>query len=207
MRLLIVPVLLAAVGANAHADRATARAAMEDGELHAQAGDKDGALARYQKAIDDDPDLLAAYDDAIPLWLDGKRWTDATTYLERATARHPDFAHGWYALGFVYRQERRWDSAIAAYEESTGLQPADAAPWYGLAASYDGGGRAADAVRAYRAYRARERDPARAQFRADSRAAIARLLGPPADWRDAVLRLALDGGDRAAWSAAAKLAR
>ena len=206
MRAILIAMIVCA-SAEARADRATARALVEEGELHAQAGDKDGALARYVQAIADDPDLLAAYDDAIPLWLEGKRWTDAAAYLEKATARHPDFAHGWYALGFVYRQQQRWDRAVAAYEESTGLQPSDAAPWYGLAASYDGAGRAADAVRAYRIYRVRERDPAAARFRADARAAIARLLGPPADWRDAVLRLALDGGDRAAWAAAAKLAR
>jgi tetratricopeptide (TPR) repeat protein len=206
MRFLIVIAIVCAA-ARAHADRAHARALVDEGTLRAQAGDRDGALARYEKAMDDDPDLLDAYDAAIPLWLDGKRWTEATTYLERATVRHGDYAAGWYALGFVYRQQQRWDRAVAAYEESTGLQPGDAAPWYGLAASYEGAARRGDAVRAYRAYRARERDPARAKFRADARAAISRLLGPPADWRDAVLRLALDGGDRAAFAAAAKLAR
>ena len=206
MRAVLVALIVCVAG-SARADRATARATVEEGELHAKAGDKDGALARFEKAMSDDPDLLAAYDAAIPLWLEGKRWTEAATFLERATARHADYAAGWYALGFVYRQEQRWDRAVAAYEESTGLQPGDAAPWYGLAASYEGAGRAGDAVRAYRAYRVRERDPAKAQFRADARAAIARLLGPPADWRDAVLRLALDGGDRAAFALAAKLAR
>src|SRR5262249_21274801 len=159
------------------------------------AGDVDGALALYEKAIDADADMLAAYDKAIPLWLQAHRWAEASRYLERATARHPGFAHAWYALGYVYRQGRRWDAAIAASEEAVGLEAGDAPPWFGLAQSYEAAGRAADAVRAYRAYRALEHDPARASFRADARAAIARLLGAPADWRDAVIRLGLDGGD------------
>jgi tetratricopeptide (TPR) repeat protein len=193
--------------AAAHADSGTARAFVEDGDLHASAGDKDGALARYVKAIDADADMLGAYEKAIPLWLEVKRWDQGERYLERVTARHPDFAAAWYALGYIYRQERRWDAAIAAYQESTALQAGDAAPWFGLAASYEGDGRAADAVRAYRRYRALERDPARAAFRADARTAIAQLLGPPADWRDAAIRLALDGADRASLATAAKLAR
>jgi tetratricopeptide (TPR) repeat protein len=200
-------VVLLLMCAIARADGATARALVEDGDLRASAGDIDGALGRYVKAIDADPDMLDAYDKAIPLWLDVKRWDEAAKYLERATSRHPEFAHAWYALGYVYRQTHRWDAAIAAYEESAALQAGDAAPWFGLAASYESAGRAADAVRAYRTYRALERDPARASFRADARAAIARLLGPPADWRDAIVRVALDGSDRAAIAAAAKLAR
>jgi tetratricopeptide (TPR) repeat protein len=206
MKSLIV-IVIVGLTANARADRANARALVEDGDLHASAGDKDGALDRYVKAIDADPDMLDAYEKAIPLWLEVKRWDEGAKYLERATARHPDFAAAWYALGYVYRQQRRWDAAIAAYQESTALQAGDAAPWFGLAASYEGAGKRADAVRAYRTYRELERDPARASFRADARTAIARLLGPPADWRDAALRLALDGGGGAAIAAAAKLAR
>jgi tetratricopeptide (TPR) repeat protein len=206
-RSIIVAALLVGAAAPARADRPTARALMEEGDLHATAGDKDGALDRYRKAIDADPDLLAVYDKAIPLWFDSRRWTEAAAYLERATARHPSFAHAWYALGFVYRESRRWDAAIAAYQESVALEAGDAEPWWGLAASYEGAGRAADAVRGYRTYRALEHDAARLRFRAEARAAIARLLGPPTDWRDAVWRLALDGGDRAAWTAAAALAR
>ena len=206
MRALLIAVIVCASGA-AQADRANARALVEDGDLHASAGDKDGALDRYVKAIDADPDMLDAYEKAIPLWLEVKRWDEGAKYLERATVRHPDFAAAWYALGYVYRQQHRWEAAIAAYQESTALQAGDAAPWFGLAASYEGAGRGADAVRAYRTYRGLERDPARAQFRADARAAIARLLGPPADWRDAALRLALDGADRSALAIAAKLSR
>jgi len=200
-------VVLALMGGVARADRPTARALMEEGDLHATAGDRDGALERYRKAIDADPDLLAAYDKAIPLWLDGKRWTEAARYLERATVRNPGFAHAWYALGYVYREERRFDAAIGAYQESTALQAGEAAPWFGLAAAYEGARRVPDAVHAYRTYRRLERDPARAAFRRDARAAIARLLGPPADVSDAVLRLVLDGGERAAWKQAAAMAK
>ncbi len=202
-----VVLVLLALCATAHADRATARASMEEGDLHAAAGDKDGALARYRQAIDDDADLLAAYDKAIPLWLDGQHWPEAAKYLERATARHPSYAHGWYALGYVYRETRRWAAAISAYQEATALEAGDAAPWWGLAASYEGAGRAADAIAAYRTYRALEHDPARASFRRDGRAAIDRLAGPPSDWRDAVWRIVLDGGDRAVFVAAAKAAK
>jgi protein O-GlcNAc transferase len=204
MKALLILLLLAAT---AHADRPTARAYMEDGDLHLSANDKDGALALYRKALDADPDLLAAYDKAIPLWLDGKRWAEATMYLERATSRNPSFAHAWYALGFVYRQERKFPAAIAAYQEATALQAGDAAPWFGLAMSFEGAHQADDAVHAYRVYRTLERDPARLSYRRDARAAITRLLGPPATLTDAAYRLIVDGGDLAAIKAAASLAK
>jgi tetratricopeptide (TPR) repeat protein len=207
MRALVVVLLLASTAAGAHADRATARAYMEAGDLRATAGDKDGALDRYRHALDADPDMIAVYDKAIPLWIAGGRWAEAATYLERATLRHPGFAHAWYALGYIYRQERRFEAAIAAYQESTALQAGDSEPWFGLAASYEAAGRGPDAIVAYRTYRRLERDPARASYRRDARAAIDRLLGAPADWSDALWRLVLDGGDRAALVRAAKLAR
>jgi len=184
--------------ASAAAGRPQALALLAEGDALAAAGDRDGALVRYRAAIAEDPDLVAAYDHAVPLWFDTQRWTEAAHYLERATTRHPDWAYGWYSLGFVYRKTGQLDAAVAAYEECAAMRPGDADPWYGLAVSRELSGDITNAVRAWRRYLVLEVDPEKGAYRTEARRAIDRLLGPPRDWRDAFVRALVDGGP-AAW--------
>jgi tetratricopeptide (TPR) repeat protein len=198
MRTAVAVLVACLVAAPARADRPQALVLLAEGDALAAAGDRDGALARYRAAISEDPDLLPAYDHAVVLWFETQRWAEAVRYLERATTRHPEWAHGWYSLGFVYRKTGQLEAAIFAYEECAAMRPGDADPWYGLAVARELSGDLTGAMRAWRRYVALEVDPAKAAYRAEARRAIDRLLGPPRDWTDAFVRALVDGG-AAAW--------
>jgi protein O-GlcNAc transferase len=196
--LLCLGLAVIALAAPARAGRPEALVMLAEGDALAAAGDRDGALARYRVAIGEDPDLLTIYDHAVPLWIDAQRWDEAMRYLERATMRHPDWAHGWYTLGFLYRKTNKLMAAVLAYQECAALRPGDASPWYGLAVAHELLGDGPGAVRAWRRYRALERDPARAAYRGEATRAVDRLLGPPPSVAAAARRALVDGG-AAAW--------
>lgn len=183
-----------ACAAPASAGRPQAQILLAEGDALAAAGDRDGALARYREAIAEDPDLMAAYDHAVPLWFETQRWAEAARYLERATTRHPEWAYGWYSLGYVYRKTGQLEAAVMAYEECAAMRPTEADPWYGLAVSHELSGDVTNAVRAWRRYLVLERDDAKAAYRAEARRAVDRLLGPPRGWGDAFVRAVVDGG-------------
>jgi predicted Zn-dependent protease len=193
--LVVAAVLCAATAARAdEVDELIAQ-----GDVRAAAGDADGALVRYEKALAIDPDRLAVYDRAIPLWVAGEEWADAMTWLEKATLRDPHYAAGWYALGYVYRRTGRIAAAVLAYAEFVALRPDDSAGRFGLAVSHELADDGAAAIRAYRRYLALEQDPARAAYRAEARAAIERLTPAPASWTDALREIATGRATMAAW--------
>jgi len=194
----VVLATLVMMAAPAWADRPQALGLLAEGDALAAAGDRDGALVRYRAALAEDVDLLVVYDHAIPLWFEAGRWVEAARYLERATARHPEWAHGWYALGFIYRKTDRPAAAALAYQEYIALRPGEAEPWYGLAVSHELEGATPRAVWAWRRYLALERRTDLSSFRAEAHHAIERLLGPPRGWREGVRRFLIDGGGAAA---------
>jgi tetratricopeptide (TPR) repeat protein len=178
---------LVAVGAErgAHADEVGALVA--EGDALAAKGDDAGALRRYVKALVKDPDRLDVYDRATPLWIAAQAWDDAIAWLEKATLRQPRYAGGWYALGYVYRRTGRNAAAVGAYEEYLVLRPKDLDGQFGLAVSLELSDQRDAAIRAYRRYLARERDPKRAAYRAQAREALTRLVPVPATWRASLL--------------------
>jgi len=119
---------------------------------------------------------MRAYELAIPLWIDTGEIAEMRHRLERATARHPNFARGWYALAYAYRGTHRPDLAILAYQVYITLRPDEAAPYFGLALAHEAAGENGKAEAALRYYLARETDPARASFVDDARAELGILL-------------------------------
>jgi tetratricopeptide (TPR) repeat protein len=201
VRAFVIAIAVVAHAAPAAAD-AVARRLIEDGDAAAARGDRALALARYEAALDADPDAADAYLRAVPLWLDGESLDTAVRYLERGATRNPEWAHLWYALGYAYRRQHRTDDALAAYDEYVRIRPTDPAPHYGLGVLHAEAGAAAAAVAAYRRYRALEVDASRADFRRQAARAIARLASPPARRAEHVIRLVGDGGGVGAWLAA-----
>lgn len=136
-------------------------------ELLAQglaASDATVALARFEEAIDEDVDALAAYEAAIPLWIEAGQLTRMRDRLERVTSRHPRFAAAWYALGYVYRQEGRAKVAVLAYRTYVSLRPSNPAVYFGLGMAYQASGELDHAERSFLRYVRMETDPARAEF-------------------------------------------
>lgn len=200
-QLLIVVALLLAP-APAHADEIGAIVA--EGDLLAAAGDADGALAKYEKALTRDPDRLAIYDRATPLWIGAERWSVAIAWLEKATLREPDYAAGWYALGYLYRRTGRVAAAVLAYEEYAALRPNDAAGRFGLAVAREVADQPEAALADYRRYLAIELDASRATYRAQARAAIERLSPAAASWQAALTAVLTGRATVAGWRAFAK---
>lgn len=196
MRFVLVAMLVA-VATPARAD--DARELVDEGDALAAAGDAKAALAEYQKALALDPDRRAVYDKAIPLWIAGEDWPDATTWLEKATLRDPRYAQAWYALAYVYRRTARVAAAVGAYEEYVMLRPDDAAGRLGLAIADEMADDRDGALAAYRRYLRLETDPARATYRAQARAAIERLTPAPATWSDAASSIITGRATLAAW--------
>jgi tetratricopeptide (TPR) repeat protein len=171
-----------------------------EGDVRAAAGDVSGALARYQKALAQDPDRLDVYDKAVPLWIAAEDWTDATTWLEKATLREPRYAAGWYALGYVYRRTGRIAAAVGAYQEYVALRPQDAAGRFGLAVAAEIAGDRAAALASYRRYLAMEHDASRSGYRAEARIAIERLTPAPATWAEALDAIVTGRATLSAWT-------
>jgi tetratricopeptide (TPR) repeat protein len=168
----------------AHADRAVARKRVEEGRALAAAGDRAGALSRFEDALAADADYLPAYDAATELWIARGEVERVVDVLSRVTLRHPDYLNGWYALGFAYRKLGRPKLAIACYDAYLGYRSEDPDPYFGVAmAALDLGDRAR-AVTALRRYLALERRPSRAEYVERARAELVRMgedVGRPAD--------------------------
>jgi tetratricopeptide (TPR) repeat protein len=198
-------VLIAALAGSAAAD-AVARRLVEQGDALVERGDRSAALAKYEAALDADPDAADPYQRAMPLWLEAEAIETAVRYLERGAARHPEWAQLWYSLAYVYRRQHKVDAALYAYGEYVLMRPSDPAPYYGIAILQEDAGAPAPAVAAYRRYRALETDPTRADFRRQAQRAINRLAPWVQRWQEHAVRLIADGGDADAWRAAVRLA-
>ena len=166
--------LLLAAG-RASADRALARALVEEGQRLAAAGQDQLALDRLEEAIREDPDYLPAYDAAAGLWLRTGRIEAAIAPLARVTLRHPRYADGWYALAFAYRRTGRHDLAALCYEAYLELRPREPDPYFGLAMTRLELGQNDAAAAALERYLALEDRPERTSYVERARLELARL--------------------------------
>jgi tetratricopeptide (TPR) repeat protein len=157
------------------ADRARARAWVEEGARLQASGKPDEALALYQRAMAADPDYLLAYQAAAPLWLSRGQDDVVIERFERITLRHPDYPFGWYTLAYAYRRAGRLEHATLAYQTCIDLRPDDAEPYFGLAMVHKKAGKPADALAAFERYAELETRPARAAYVNQARREIAAL--------------------------------
>ncbi len=148
----------------AHADRAMARALVEEGERLVAAGQNDAALGRFERAMAEDADYLPAYDAAIRWWLQGGKLDTLIDRLAQVTLRHPRYAAGWYALAVAYRRTERHALAVLCYETYLELRPGDPDPYFGAAMSHLALGDRERATRAFQRYLELERRTERAEF-------------------------------------------
>ncbi len=172
---------MAVLSGDATANRARARELHRTAQQFVQV-EPSQALALLEEAIATDPDYLPAYEAAVPLWIAAGKITAMVSYMERATARHDDFAAGWYALGYAYRNQGRHKIAVYAYRSYLSLRPTDPSPWFGYAMSLKETGQRADARGALLRYLALERDPAMNAFVDQARRELEALADPFDPW-------------------------
>jgi len=177
----VIPALLFACLASreAAADRAVARSLVEEGERLSVAGRPGRALERLERAIDEDPDYLPAYEAAVRLWLRDDKFEPIIRHLARVTLRHPRYGFGWYTLAFAYRRTKRHELAVICYREYLELRPDEADPYYGLAMSLVELDRREEAVSALERYLAVEHRPGQREFVTRARRELDRLRGSP----------------------------
>jgi len=161
----------------ADADRAVARALVEEGERLSTAGRSNRALERLVRAIDEDPDYLPAYEAAVRLWLRDEKFDPIIRHLARVTLRHPRYGFGWYTLAFAYRRTGRHELAVICYREYLELRPDEADPYFGLAMSLVELDRRDEAAAALERYLAVEQRPEQRSFVTRARRELARLRG------------------------------
>jgi len=173
--LAVAVVLVAPAVRPAHADRAVARALVEEGQRLLAAGSADAGLNRFERAIAEDPDYLPAYDAATGLWLHTGQLEVLIDRLAQVTLRHPRYAAGWYALGVAYRRSEKHALALLCYETYLELRPGDPDPYFGAAMSHIALGDREPAVAALERYLALERRAGRAEFTERARLELDRL--------------------------------
>jgi len=191
----------------ARADRAVARALVEEGQRLSGAGRAALALERLERAIDEDPDYLPAYEVAVALWLRAGKFEPVIRHLARVTLRHPRYGFGWYTLAFAYRRTGRHDLAVLCYREYLELRPAEPDPYFGMGMSLVALDRREEAAASFGRYLEMEHRPEQREFVTRARRELARLGAPaPADatpgtvgW--GLLRRALERIDAAARAA------
>lgn len=79
-----------------------------------------------------------------------RRLDEAAELLQQVTREAPQFARGWFLLGFVEGDRGNYARAVRALEHAVGLTPADAEIHHLLAKAHTAQGTLADAVRCYR---------------------------------------------------------
>jgi len=173
--LILALLVLVGLPTSAHADRALARALVEEGARLSTAGHPATALEKLVQAIEEDPDYLPAYEAAVGLWLRGGKFEPVIHHLARVTLRHPRYGFGWYTLAFAYRRTGRNDLAVLCYREYIEISPDEADPYYGLAMSLVALDRKEEAASAFTRYLAIEHRPEQREFVAHARRELARL--------------------------------
>ncbi len=100
--------------------------------LLAQAGEREQAIGRYERALTLDPNYAEAYNNVGVVFLEEGFLHQAQTCFERAVAFNPSLAEAYNNLGNLFTQLEQHEAARAAFEEAIALRPAFAEPHNGL---------------------------------------------------------------------------
>jgi tetratricopeptide (TPR) repeat protein len=98
-------------------------------EQRFRSGDPEGALAEYDKAIDQQPDCYAAW------WGKGvvlealQRYPAAIAAYDRAVRLKPDSYESWHNRGLVLMRLGKFEEAAASYQQAIGLNPNNPDLW------------------------------------------------------------------------------
>jgi tetratricopeptide (TPR) repeat protein len=85
--------------------------------------DYDGAIAKYKKAIELDPQFALAYNNWGLVLYDQKDYDGAIAKYKKAIELDPQFALAYNNWGLVLRHQKDYDGAIAKYKKAIELDP------------------------------------------------------------------------------------
>lgn len=132
-------------------------------------------LDELARAVDANPSDARAYDAYANAALRAKRYDDAIRKLKIGVARIPDYAEGYYKLGYAYRQKKEWADAADYYRRYITLNPSRTDTYYGLGAALEGLGDTKGAIAAYDKYVALEKAPDKQRFVDQAKAELVKL--------------------------------
>jgi tetratricopeptide (TPR) repeat protein len=110
------------------------------------------AAAAYRRALDDDPDLVAALINLANIRYAKDELAEAQALYERAIGLDPTYFEAYFNLGNIHHDHGRYLDAEACYREALGLNPSYADTHFYLAVTLEKMGRSADARPHWRAY-------------------------------------------------------
>ena len=102
------------------------------GLANSMAGDDYTALDYYNKALQLDTELPAAYNQRGVIYQLHAELDSAIRDFKKATALKPDFAKAWLNLGAAYDDAKQYHHALAAYDRSLELMPGTAGTYYNI---------------------------------------------------------------------------
>jgi tetratricopeptide (TPR) repeat protein len=115
------------------------------------------ALARFDEALEIDPDYAAAHAGKCELFVDAYPFTDDPAFIDRAQAScaralslNPNLDMVHAALGTLYRGTGRYEEAEAAYESALAINPNNVSSLTGLGDIYNLQNRGEEAEKFYR---------------------------------------------------------
>lgn len=184
-RLMSIPLLLVGLMASpaAMADPvAAARRAHGQASTKVQAGDIDGAIKIYKKALIFAPAYPLALNELGVLLLKKGEFEEARSRLAQAVEWMPDFLPAWSNLGEAERQLGNEEGVILAYGQVLRIAPLDATAWYGLALGLVDDGEREEARGALERYL--EIAPAEHPLRGDAQTALDALIAMEVDAED-----------------------
>jgi tetratricopeptide (TPR) repeat protein len=111
------------------------------GNLYAQRGANEAAMAQYRQAIAIDPQFVAAYANMADLYRAGGGEARAEAVLRQGIVADPQAAPLQYALGLSLSRQGRQADALAALKASTELEPGSARFAYVYAVALHDAGR------------------------------------------------------------------
>ena len=93
------------------------------GNVLAQMGRRSEAMAQYDQALRQKPDLFEALYNRGNLFLEGSHAAEALADYDKAAATRPDFAGIWNNRGTALRRLRKLEAALSSYQQATALAP------------------------------------------------------------------------------------
>ncbi|HUE84683.1 MAG TPA: tetratricopeptide repeat protein [Vicinamibacterales bacterium] len=114
---------------------------LDDGTAEQQ----DEAAAAYRRALEDDPDLVAALINLANIYYAKDELAEAQALYERAILLDPSYFEAHFNVGNIHHDHGRFVEAEACYRDALGINPDYADAHFYLAVTLEKTGRSADA--------------------------------------------------------------
>jgi Flp pilus assembly protein TadD len=113
-------------------------------------GDTPGAVARFKRSIEINPEMFESYNNLGTVYFKTDNYTLAEANFAAAVRLRPEASASRFNLGLCYSREGRYRDATREFERVVQLTPDDAEAFYEMGLAYESTGRVDDAVRALR---------------------------------------------------------